>query len=59
MQRSKAQSGHWIERSEFDSPEVNTEVLIPFSDEVRRRVGNFAHARISQANAHDLRADAI
>ncbi|MBL7950893.1 MAG: 30S ribosomal protein S12 methylthiotransferase RimO [Flavobacteriales bacterium] len=52
----KAENGHWIARSEFDSPEVDNEVLIPFSDDVHLRVGDFAQARITEANEHDLRA---
>lgn len=52
----KAENGHWIARSEFDSPEVDNEVLIPFSDDVHMRVGDFAEVRITEANEHDLRA---
>lgn len=52
----KAENGHWIARSEFDSPEVDNEVLIPFSDDVHLRVGDFAEVRITEANEHDLRA---
>lgn len=52
----KAENGHWIARSEFDSPEVDNEVLIPFVDDVHLRVGDFAEVRITEANEHDLRA---
>lgn len=52
----KAENGHWIARSEFDSPEVDNEVLIPISEEHHLRVGDFAEVRITEANEHDLRA---
>ncbi|MBX2973113.1 MAG: 30S ribosomal protein S12 methylthiotransferase RimO, partial [Flavobacteriales bacterium] len=52
----KAENGHWIARSEFDSPEVDNEVLIPFAEDVHLRVGDFADVLITEANEHDLRA---
>lgn len=52
----KAESGHWIARSEYDSPEVDNEVLIPFRDDLHLRLGDFADVRITEANEHDLRA---
>lgn len=51
----KAESGSYIARTEFDSPEVDNEVLIPMKDSYLR-VGDFAQVRITQANEHDLRA---
>ncbi|MCB9184602.1 MAG: 30S ribosomal protein S12 methylthiotransferase RimO [Flavobacteriales bacterium] len=54
----KAESGTYIARTEFDSPEVDNEVLIPMKDGYLR-VGDFAQVRITQANEHDLRAVAV
>ncbi|MBK9763415.1 MAG: 30S ribosomal protein S12 methylthiotransferase RimO [Flavobacteriales bacterium] len=55
----KAEGEHWIARSEFDSPEVDNEVLIPKKDvngPVHLRIGDFAMVRITEAQEHDLRA---
>lgn len=54
----KVESGHYIARTEFDSPEVDNEVLIPTKDNYLR-VGDFAEVRITQANEHDLRAEVV
>ena len=52
----KAEGGHYIARTEFDSPEVDNEVLIPTKDNYLR-VGDFAEVRITAANEHDLRGE--
>lgn len=54
----KAEGGHYIARTEFDSPEVDNEVLIPTQDNYLR-VGDFARVRITAANEHDLRAEVV
>jgi ribosomal protein S12 methylthiotransferase len=54
----KAESGHYIARTEFDSPEVDNEVLIPTQGNYLR-VGDFAEVRITEANEHDLRAEVV
>ena len=51
----KAESGHYIARTEHDSPEVDNEVLIPTAAG-HLRIGDFAEVRITEANEHDLRA---
>ncbi|MFZ1694580.1 MAG: 30S ribosomal protein S12 methylthiotransferase RimO [Flavobacteriales bacterium] len=52
----KAEGGHYFARSEFDSPEVDNEVLIPMEGNFLR-IGDFAEVRITAANEHDLRAE--
>jgi ribosomal protein S12 methylthiotransferase len=54
----KAESGHYIARTEFDSPEVDNEVLIPMEGNYLR-IGDFAVVRITEANEHDLRAEVL
>lgn len=54
----KAEGGHFIARTEFDSPEVDNEVLIPTQGNYLR-VGDFARVRITAANEHDLRAEVV
>ncbi|HNR55406.1 MAG TPA: hypothetical protein PKJ19_09575 [Flavobacteriales bacterium] len=56
---SGGESGHWIARSEFDSPEVDNEVLIPFNDAVHLRVGDFAEVRITEAREHELMVEVV
>lgn len=51
----KAESGHYVARTEHDSPEVDNEVLIPTSAG-HLRIGDFAEVRVTEANEHDLRA---
>ncbi|HQZ42149.1 MAG TPA: 30S ribosomal protein S12 methylthiotransferase RimO [Flavobacteriales bacterium] len=58
----KAEGDHWIARSEFDSPEVDNEVLIPRKNSngpVHLRLGDFVDVRITEANEHDLRAEVV
>ncbi len=51
----KAESGHYIARSEFDSPEVDNEVLIPL-ETGHFRIGDLAPVRITEAREHELMA---
>jgi len=48
----RAEGNHFIGRTEFDSPEVDNEVLIPKSDFVR--LGDFANVHILRAEHFDL-----
>lgn len=48
----RVEDGYFIGRTEFDSPEVDNEVLIPVSDYVR--IGDFANVKINEAQAFDL-----
>ena len=44
---------HYVGRTEFDSPEVDNEVLIPAADQYLR-VGDFADVKITGASEFDL-----
>ncbi len=48
----KKESGHFVGRTEFDSPEVDNEVLIPAEHYVR--IGDFTQVRIDSATEFDL-----
>ncbi|MFN4144566.1 MAG: 30S ribosomal protein S12 methylthiotransferase RimO [Runella sp.] len=48
----RKEGGYFIGRTEFDSPEVDNEVLLPASQYVR--LGDFAHVRITHAEEFDL-----
>lgn len=47
------EGSHWIGRTEFDSPEVDNEVLIDSSKQFAR-IGDFAQVRITDAMEYDL-----
>ena len=49
----RKESGHFIGRTEFDSPEVDNEVLIDAAKNYLR-VGDFAQIKISEAREFDL-----
>ena len=49
----RLEAGHWVGRTEFDSPEVDNEVLIPAS-ETYARIGDFCEVRITDAMEYDL-----
>ncbi|QRR03031.1 30S ribosomal protein S12 methylthiotransferase RimO [Dyadobacter sandarakinus] len=48
----RKEGGHFIGRTQFDSPEVDNEVLIPAAQYVR--VGDFAEVKITSAEEFDL-----
>ena len=47
----------WVGRTEFDSPEVDNEVLIPANQEAQ--VGCFVNAKVTAAEEFDLYADIV
>ncbi len=51
----RKEGGYFIGRTEFDSPEVDNEVLIPASQYVR--LGDFANVKINKAEEFDLFGD--
>ena len=50
----KIESGYYVGRTEFDSPEVDNEVLIPLNDDYHLPAGQFVNAKITRAEAFDL-----
>ena len=52
----RMESGSVIGRTEYDSPEVDNEVLLP-ADQQYLRIGDFVQARIVEATAFDLHAE--
>jgi ribosomal protein S12 methylthiotransferase len=55
----RKESGHFIGRSEFDSPEVDNEVLIEAKGNTYLRIGDFANVRIIDSTEFDLFAEPI
>src|SRR5690606_27013906 len=48
----------YVGRTEYDSPEVDNEVIIHAPDDYLR-TGDFAHVRITRATAFDLTAELV
>ena len=55
----RAEDGVWIGRTQYDSPDVDNEVRIPFRDDLHLRIGDFVQARITGASEFDLDAEVI
>jgi ribosomal protein S12 methylthiotransferase len=55
----RKESGYFIGRSEFDSPEVDNEVLIEAKKDTYLRIGDFAHVNIIDSTEYDLFAELI
>ena len=53
----RKEGGYFIGRTEFDSPEVDNEVLVPASQFVR--LGDFANVKINNAEEFDLYGDVV
>lgn len=55
----KAEGDYFIGRTEFDSPEVDNEVLVKISEENHIRIGDFADVKITSADHYDLYGNVI
>lgn len=51
----RTEGEYWVGRTEFDSPEVDNEVLVPVSENLKP--GHFYQVRITDANEYDLFAE--
>jgi len=50
----RIEGGYYVGRSEFDSPEVDNEVLVPQKEGGYIRLGDFANVKITAADHYDL-----
>ena len=50
----RVDGGYFVGRTEFDSPEVDNEVLIPADTDNYASVGRFVNVRIERAEEFDL-----
>jgi ribosomal protein S12 methylthiotransferase len=48
------EGGYAVGRTEFDSPDVDNEVLVKITDEQHIRLGDYAMVRIDSADHYDL-----
>ncbi len=54
----RVEGGHFVGRSEFDSPEVDNEVLVDKTNQFVR-LGDYANVKINNASAFDLYGDIV
>ena len=54
----RVEGSNFVARSEFDSPEVDNEILIPKAEDYLR-IGDFARVKIESADHYDLIGKAI
>lgn len=55
----RAEENYFIGRSEFDSPEVDNEVLIEKNNDTYCRIGDYVDVRIFKADHYDLYAELL
>ncbi len=55
----RKESGHFVGRTEYDSPEVDNEVLVAATPDVHVRLGDFAPVRITSATDFDLYGELV
>ena len=55
----RKEGDYFIGRSEFDSPDVDNEVLVKAVGDTYVRIGDFANVKITEANDFDLYGDLI
>ena len=54
----RKEGNHFVGRTEFDSPDVDNEVLIPAED-IYLKVGDFCQVEVVEAHDYDLIAKVI
>jgi ribosomal protein S12 methylthiotransferase len=55
----RVEGDYFIGRSEFDSPEVDNEVLVKKTAETYLRIGDFADVKIISADHYDLYGEVV
>lgn len=50
----RIEGGYYVGRTEFDSPDVDNEVLVKQTDDVHVRLGDFEHVLVESADHYDL-----
>jgi ribosomal protein S12 methylthiotransferase len=55
----RKEGDHYIGRTEFDSPDVDNEVLVKADEKTYLRIGDFAKVKITEANDFDLYGELV
>lgn len=50
----RTEAGYYIGRTEFDSPDVDNEVLVPMESDTYLRLGEFYNVKITESTEYDL-----
>jgi ribosomal protein S12 methylthiotransferase len=54
----RKESGYFVGRTQYDSPEVDNEVLVPAANQYVR-LGDFANVRITESTDFDLYGEVV
>lgn len=55
----RVEGGYFVGRTEFDSPEVDNEILVVADDDTYLRIGDFAQVKITSAEDYDLFGEVV
>ena len=55
----RKESGYFVGRTQYDSPEVDNEVLVPATPDTHVRLGDFAAVKINEASDFDLYGELV
>ncbi|MBC6611062.1 30S ribosomal protein S12 methylthiotransferase RimO [Hymenobacter sp. BT507] len=55
----RKESGYFVGRTQYDSPEVDNEVLVPATKDTHVRLGDFATVKINEASDFDLYGELV
>lgn len=55
----RVEGGYFVGRTEFDSPEVDNEILVVADDNTYLRIGDFARVKITSAEDYDLFGEVV
>jgi ribosomal protein S12 methylthiotransferase len=55
----RKEGDYFIGRTEFDSPDVDNEVLVTATQDTYLRMGDFSHIKITKATEFDLYGDLV
>ncbi len=55
----RVEGGYFVGRTEFDSPDVDNEVLVQVAENNHLRIGDFANVIVTGADHYDLYADLV
>lgn len=55
----RVEGGYYIGRSEYDSPEVDNEILVKKTDDTHVAIGTFRQVKINEATAYDLYGELV
>ena len=55
----RKESGYFVGRTQYDSPEVDNEVLVPATPDTHVRLGDFATVKINEASDFDLYGELV